>query len=175
MSLRSLLAPHSSGLHYAVRIFLGTTALWFLLRETGDTHGIWAIISLIVVTEPQLKTALVNFRFRIYNTALGCAGGLLFLFTIGPRGWSMPLAATVTAFAATYLIRSQPTWRIAPITAVIVMTSGLMTHSRVSGMEAALQRTGEVLLGGAMALLITWLVSLFWMPPDAPPEHASTG
>lgn len=171
MSLRTFLAPHSSGLHYAVRILIGTAATWFLLRKLGDTHAIWAIISLIVVTDPQLKTALTAFRFRIYNTLIGGGVGLLFLFLAGPRAWTLPLAATVTAFIASRLTPSQPTWRIAPITAAIVMSAGFMTHSKVGGTEAALERTGEVFLGGAIALLVTWLLSRIWMPPDSPPEH----
>ncbi len=171
MSLRSFLIRDGSGLHYAGRILIGTAATWFLLRKLGDTHALWAIISLIVVTDPQLKTALVAFRYRIYNTLLGSVVWLLFLFHAGPRAWTHPLAATVTAFIATWLNPSQPTWRIAPITAAIIMASGFVARSRVGGMEAALQRTGEVLLGGAMALLVTWLLSRIWMPPDPPQEQ----
>ena len=170
MNLRSFLARNNSGLHYAVRIFIGTTALWILLRKVGDTHPIWAIISLIIVTEPDVKTAMTTFRSRIYNTLIGCVVGFLFLLAAGPKDWVLPLALTATVLVSTHLTRLEASWRIAPIAAVIVMSSGLMGHSRLSGFQAALQRTGEVFLGGAVALLIAWLLSRIWMPLETPSE-----
>src|SRR5262249_62180687 len=68
-----------TGLHYAVRIFLGSAALWLSLGWAGDTNRIWAVISLIVVTEPRVPSAWLAFLSRTVNTILGCLVGLLFL------------------------------------------------------------------------------------------------
>ena len=154
------------GLHYAVRICIGGTLLWVILGKARDTHAIWAVISLIIVTEPNVKTALATFKSRIFNTLIGCAVGMVFLLAAGPKDWVLPVALTVTVAISTYVTRMEVSWRIAPIAAVIVMSSGLLGHSRMSGVEAALQRTGEVFLGGATALLVAWLLSLIWMPED---------
>ena len=55
MGLRRFLIRHDvMGLHYAVRICIGTTAVWLLLRSVGDAAAVWAVISVIVVTEPQM-------------------------------------------------------------------------------------------------------------------------
>ena len=175
MNVRAALMRNSSGLHYAVRILIGTTALWLLLRKVGDTHPIWAIISLIIVTEPDVKMALATFRARIYNTLIGCAVGLLFLFIAGPKDWVLPLALTATVLVSIRLTRLEASWRIAPIAAVIVISSSLVSHSKSVGLQAAFQRTGEVFLGGATALAIAWILSRFWIPAETPPENRMPG
>ena len=161
------------GLHYAVRILLGTVILWGLLGHSGDSHAAWAVVSLIIVTEPRLKTALVTFRYRVYNTVLGCGIGLAFLLALGPRQWMLPVVVTSAVLIATRLPQSPTSWRIAPITSILVLTSSYASPLRTFGVHVALQRTGEVLLGGAVALAITWLLSRVWAPveADAPVEE----
>jgi hypothetical protein len=36
-----LVKADSAGLHYAVRVFLASTILWFLLHVLADTNPIW--------------------------------------------------------------------------------------------------------------------------------------
>src|SRR5262245_30144606 len=77
MGLRRFLIHHDVvGLRYAVRIFIGTTAVWLLLRSVGDAEAVWAVISVIVVTEPQMQTAWLTLGSRIVNTVIGCTIGL---------------------------------------------------------------------------------------------------
>jgi uncharacterized membrane protein YccC len=171
--LREFLHRNALGLHYAVRIFLGTAFLWLILGPQRNTQPIWAVISMIFVTEPILRNALEAFRYRLMNTALGCIVGLLFLGVLGPHDWLLPLAVMVTAFTATFLPQSATSWRTAPIAAAIVLASGLTAHSKAFGVQVAGQRAIEVFLGGVTALCITWLLSRIWMPEDAPHEPAS--
>lgn len=159
------------GVHYAVRIFIGTAFLWLVLGPQRNTQPLWAVISMIFVTEPLLKNALEAFRYRLLNTILGCGVGLLFLMIVGPRDWLLPIAVMTTAFTATFLPQSPTSWRTAPIAATIVLASGLVSHSKTFGMHIALQRAGEVLLGGVVALCITWVMSRIWAPEPPGDEH----
>src|SRR5262245_33601445 len=158
----------STGLHYAVRILLGTAALWLGLGWAGDTNRIWAVISLIVVTEPRVPSAWLAFLSRMVHTILGCGVGLLFLLLAGPRDWILPVAATATVLVCTYLVRAPPSWRIGPVTAVLVIATDVADPSAWGGIEIALHRTGEVLLGSMVALLVTLLVARVWPMPDEP-------
>jgi uncharacterized membrane protein YccC len=170
MGLRSFLIRHDAiGLHYAVRICIGTTAVWLLLRSLGDADAdaIWAVISVIVATEPQMQTAVFAFMSRIVNTVIGCTIGLTFLLVAGPEVWVLPLALTVTVLVCTYLVRLSSSWRLAPATTALVIASGVVEQSRISGAEVALHRAGEVVLGCAVAFLITWCMSKIWAPPVA--------
>lgn len=166
MSIRDALARNELGWHYAVRLFLGTAVLWLILGPLRGTQPLWAVISMIFVTEPVLKNALEAFRFRIMNTLLGCVVGLFILALAGPRDWMLPVAVMITAFTATFLPQSPTSWRTAPIAATIVLASGLTSHSKAFGLHIAVQRAGEVLLGGVVALCITWLMSKIWMPEE---------
>jgi uncharacterized membrane protein YccC len=153
-------------LHYAVRIFIGTAFLWILLQRLGDEHAIWAIISMVFVTEPHMKTALDTFRLRIYNTAVGCGIALVALLIAGQRAWTLPIGVTLAVLLSTRTPESPAAWRTTPIAAGVVLTAGLAGKSWGAGLEIALIRAGEVLLGGITAVTIAWVLSLVWMPDD---------
>jgi uncharacterized membrane protein YccC len=161
-------------LHYAVRIFIGTAFLWILLQRMGDSHAIWAIISMVFVTEPQMKTAVDTFRLRIYNTAVGCGISLVALLIVGPRAWTLPIGVTLAVLLSTRTPESPAAWRTTPIAAGVVLTAGLEGNSWGAGLEIALIRAGEVLLGGVTAVVIAWAMSLVWMPED-PKKRSESG
>jgi uncharacterized membrane protein YccC len=174
MQLRALLPQDLGGLHYAVRILLGTGLVWLLLRWIGDLNPIWAVISVIVVTEPQVNSAWKAFLARSVNTLVGCAAGLVFLLAAGSDGWVMPLGITMTVLLCTYVVRFPLAWRIGPITAALVMAAGV-TDSKLSPLELALRRVGEVLLGSLVALVVSVVMYRVWRPRDAPNPDSSKG
>jgi uncharacterized membrane protein YgaE (UPF0421/DUF939 family) len=147
MDFRTLVPHDPGGLHYAVRILVGTTVVWLVLRWVGDVNPVWAVISLIMVTEPQTASTWKALLARLANTVIGCGTGLLFLLVAGPENWVVPLALTATVLICTYLIRVPLTWRVGPVTAALVLTTGVVEKSRESGLETAGLRVGEVLLG----------------------------
>jgi uncharacterized membrane protein YccC len=171
--LKSLLKGDLLGVHLAVNIFVGTTVLWLLLRLGASTSPIWAISAMIASIDPQVKLAVVNFQGRILNALLGCATGLLFLLIGGSSEWKLPLALSATVLLSSYVIRVKAMWRQAPITAAIVIAAGLTHHSKLSGLEIGLRRVGEVLLGCVMGLLVTWLISKIWPPPESGKEQGA--
>jgi uncharacterized membrane protein YccC len=162
-AMRQFIAKDALGLHYAVQIFAGSTIVWLLLRSLGDANPLWAVVSLIVVAEPRLGTAWLAFLSRTLNTVIGCTMGLCFLLLAGPEGWVLPLALTATVLVCTYAIEVPISWRIAPITAALVIAPGIVAHSTSSALEIALYRSGEVVLGSAIALLMSWIMSKIWV------------
>ena len=83
----------------------------------------------------------------------------------GPEGWVLPLPLTVTVLVSTYAVELPISWRIAPITAALVIALGVLERSTSSGLEVAFRRTREVILGSAVALLVSWGMSKIWAPP----------
>jgi uncharacterized membrane protein YccC len=159
------------GIRFAVNVFIGTTILWLLLRFLADASPIWAIASMIAASDPQVKNAVRMFRSRIINVLVGCAVGLFFLL-VGPASeWKLPLAISAAVLLSSYVVRIQVMWRQAPITAAIVIAAGLTRHSELSAAEHGLNKVAEVILGCAVGLLITWLMSVLWPLP----EPASAG
>ena len=155
------------GLHYAARILVSSSLLWFILTVIAEQNPIWAISSMVAVTEPDVRLARSNFRARIANTAIGGVMGLGFLLVAGPRAWVLPIAMAATVLVSSYVIHVQTYWKIAPITAALVMASSLQRHTRVSGEEAGLRRLGEVMFGSAVAVVVALVFSKLWPPPNS--------
>jgi uncharacterized membrane protein YccC len=146
-----------SGFQYAVRIFIGCAIVWFILDRIHHHNTLWAVISIIVATEPELSAALLAFKSRTVNTFIGCAVGLAFLYLLGPSFGSILLGIIASVLICTHVILVPGSWRIAPVTVAIVMTPSVLGGSRAAGLATAIERTEEVLLGSAVALLITVL------------------
>ena len=156
------------GVRFAINVFIATAILWYLLRYVADTNPIWSIASMVAASEPQVREAQRMFRSRMINVVVGCVVGLVFLLVGGSSEWKLPFALAVTVLVSSYVIHVQTMWRQAPITAAIVIASGLEHHSKLSGVEHGLHKVGEVLLGCVMGLLVSWLMSRVWPMRDVP-------
>lgn len=162
------------GVHLAVNVFIGAAALWLLLWLIGGIDPIWAIASMVAASDPHVAVAFAAFRARVINALLGCAVGMLFLIVGGPTAWKLPLAMAATVLLSSYVVRIPTMWRQAPITAALVIASGLAQHSGLTGVEAGALRVGEVLLGCVVGLLVTLLMSRIWhVPPAVDPTSAA--
>ena len=150
------------GVRFAVNVFVATTALWILLRYLADTNPIWAIASMVAASEPVVKDAVRFFRARTINVLVGCAVGLVVLVIGGTSPWKLPLAMSVAVLVSSYFVRIKTMWRQAPITAAIVIATSLTQQSKMSGIEHGLHKVGEVILGCAMGLFVSWLMSKVW-------------
>jgi len=155
------------GVHLAVNVFVGTSVLWVILGYWAKLSPIWAISSMIAALDPHVETAASNFRARLFNTLLGCAVGILFLALGGEHDWKLPLSMTLTVLLSSYFVRIPTMWRQAPITAAIIMSSVLTHHEKHTGLEIGLRRVGEVILGCVVGLVVTWIISKIWPPPEA--------
>jgi|SRR5579863_5947298 len=144
---------------YAVRIFLGCCIAWYALHLAGSYNPLWALVSVIVVTEPEANAAWMAFLSRIINTMIGAAIGLPLLYLFGPKFWSVLLGITISVLISSQLTKVPGSWRVAPTTVAIVMTPSVLAASRSAGLGTARDRTIEVLVGSAVALIITLCTS----------------
>ena len=160
------------GVRFALNVLIASAILWVLLRHFSDSNPIWAIASMIAASEPVVKEAARMFRARLTNVLIGCVVGLLFMSVGGSRDWKLPLALAVTVLISSYFVPVKTMWRQAPITAAIVVASGLEHHSKLTGIEHGLHKVGEVLLGCLMGLAVSWLMSKIW--PLAVPAAAKS-
>lgn len=157
----SLSSPFGSvrlaGWQLALRILIGAGTVWVLVHHFGHRDPLWAMISVVIVSEPELDATLLNFRGRALHTVIGCAVGLAFLYTFGPQNWSILLAMAVSVLIVTNLVSQVVAWRITPVTVAIVMMPSVIQGSRIAGTPIALVRTLEVLLGSAVAVGVSWI------------------
>ena len=147
------------GLRYATRILISGTVVWLIVSAIMHADPLWAIISSVVVTEVKVESAWKAFISRLLNTLIGCGVALLFLKFAGASEWSVLAAMAVATVVSSDLVKVPISWRIAPITAAIAMLPAYSSHSRHAGMEAALQRSTEVLIGSAVAVAVSWMTA----------------
>jgi hypothetical protein len=80
---------------------------------------------------------------------------------------------------SSYIVRVPVMWRQAPITAAIVVASGIEHHSQEVSVEIGLRRVGEVLFGCLLGLAVSWLISKIWPLPlpavSDPPRTSVSG
>jgi uncharacterized membrane protein YccC len=150
------------GVRFALNVFIGATVLWLILWNLADTNPIWAIASMITASEPVVKDGIRMFRARMINALVGCAVGFAVMIAGGLSPWKMPIAISIAVLVSTYFVRIQTMWRQAPITAAIVIASGLTQHSKLLGVEHGLRKVGEVIFGCLIGLVTSWGMSHIW-------------
>lgn len=161
------------GVRFSVNVFIASSIVWYVLVHIADTNPIWAIASMIAASDPQVEEAARMFRSRLINVLVGCVVGLAFLAVGDPSEWKLPVALAVAVFVSSYVIHIQTMWRQAPITAALVIASGLEGHSKLSGLEDGLHKVGEVLFGCLVGLLVSWLMAKIWpVKKPAAPAHS---
>ena len=168
--LRRRVAADRRGVHLALNVFVATSLLWIALRWLANLNPIWAISAMLASSDPAVSVALEHFRSRLINATLGCATGLIFLLMGAPFGgsadWKLPLALAVTALISSYIVRVPVMWRQAPITAAIVIASGIEHHSKRISVEIGLRRVAEVIFGCLVGLAVSFVISKVWPLPE---------
>lgn len=163
---------HLLGVRFAINVFLATIVVWVTLQKLGDTKPIWAIASMVAACDPEVAEARRLFRARLLNVLVGCAVGLVALL-IGTNDWVLPTALAVTVLVSSYVVRIKTMWRQAPITAAVVIASGLALNSTELGLRSGLHKVGEVIFGCLVGLIVSWLMSRVWIISRPPPSAAA--
>ncbi|KAF1037828.1 MAG: hypothetical protein GAK35_03862 [Herbaspirillum frisingense] len=154
--------PRKNALAYLVKILSGCLILWYGLRAAGIEEPYWAMISLIIVTEPDMTVAKANFRARLINTVSGCVVSCIALVIFGPTFIAMLVALTAAVVVAMLLQNYPSNWRLGPATVVILLSAAFTGNGLHEELNLAFMRVGEVIVGSTVALLQTviyiWLV-----------------
>jgi len=156
-----VLSLRDNALLYVSKLLTGSIIVWYGLRAVGIAEPIWALISLIVVTEPDVRIAKTNFRARVINTINGAIVACLALVVFGANFLAMLVAMTVSVLIAMSLQNYPPNWRLAPNTTVVLMAAALTGSGLSEEMRLAMYRVAEVLTGSTVALLQTLVYGYF--------------
>jgi len=165
--------PHRGrfAFRFAANVFVGSVIVWAVLSRFEGVSPIWAIASMVASTDPQVHVAKRMIRSRLINVFIGAAVGLLFMLVGGPTPWKLPFALAATVLISSYLVRIKTMWRQAPITAALVIATGLLQQSAAAGIQAALLKVGEVIFGCLVGVGVSVLLSrLMPLPEDAMPD-----
>jgi uncharacterized membrane protein YccC len=139
---------------YATRIVIGCTIVWWSLYYLHDNLKLYALISVIVVSDPDLDVLRDAMISRVINTVMGCLLGLLFVY-IEVSVRSMMVAIGVSVVISTSFKKYPASWKLAPVTVTLVMMATISENvTWREAMGIALSRTGEILYGSLVAFLL---------------------
>jgi len=163
--------PRKNALVYLIKILSGSLILWFGLRALGMPEPYWAMISLIIVTEPDMTVAKANFRARLINTISGCIIACMALVLFGATFHAMLIALTVAVLVAMLWQNYPSNWRLGPATVVILMSAAFAGGGLHQELHLALVRVGEVIAGSTVALLqtVVYIKALKWFQREESP------
>ena len=165
---------HLLGIRFAINAFIATTIVWFTLRWLGVGNPIWAIASMVAAADPEPIEARRMFRCRLANVVVGCVVGFGMLLIGDGSDWLIPFALALTVLISSYLIRIKTMWRQAPITAAIVLATGITQGAKAAGVESGLRKVGQVIFGCVVGIVVSWLMSKVWLvkpPPERDEEE----
>ena len=152
---------NSNGLLFAFRMILGCLVVWWSLFYLHDNKKIWALISVIVVSDPDFDVLRTATYARVINTVTGCIIGLVVIFVAGVSEWSLMGGIALAVVVSTSFKNYPSNWKLAPATVAIIILSA-MTENAVwkDAMIISLERSGEVLYGSVVAFLLGFIMSV---------------
>jgi len=162
MARSGLSVEHLLGVRFAVNVCIAAFITWFTLVALGDQKPIWGIASMVAASEPVVAEARRIFVSRLVNVLVGGAVGLAFLL-LGGGEWTLPIALAVTVLLSSYVVRVKTMWRQAPITAAVVIASGITAHSAAIGLREGIHKVLEVIFGCCVGLVVSWAMSKVWL------------
>jgi len=153
--------PHQGPIawRFAANVFIGSVLVWAVLSRFDGVSPIWAIAAMIASTDPQRDVARRMIRSRLINVFVGAAVGLVFMLVGGSTPWKLPFALAATVLISSYVLRITTMWRQAPITAALVIATGLSKHTASAGVHVAMLKVAEVVFGCLVGVMVSWLLS----------------
>jgi uncharacterized membrane protein YccC len=157
-SARARLKPYRVQLRFCLRMTVAAL-LAFALAQLWNIplHGLWAVLTAVVVTQMSLGGSL----HATTEYVLGTIGGAVYAASIAvliPHTTALALAGVLALTIAplAYAAAVNPSFRVAPFTgAIVLLISGQLGEGPV---ESALYRLLEVAIGGGVAVLVSLLV-----------------
>lgn len=152
----SLCVINKKSLIYAVNIFLGSCICWYSLTHLGLPDPMWAIITVILVSDPDLSTLMTLSKMRVINTLVGCVAGFVCLLAFGYNPWISFCAAAIVIIVITSLENYPANWRLTPVTIFIVMNASKNATTYHEEVMYSVMRAGEILFGCIIALIVSY-------------------
>ncbi|MGZ5393740.1 MAG: FUSC family protein [Mycobacterium sp.] len=145
-------------LRFSLRVALAAL-LGFAIAQvlTIPLHGLWAVLTAVVVTQMSVGASIR----ATTEYVVGTLGGVICASAVAaavPHSNTIALAGllALTMVPLAFAAALNPSFRVAPFTgALVLLISGQLGEGPV---EAALYRLLEVILGGAVAVMVSLLV-----------------
>jgi uncharacterized membrane protein YccC len=159
-------------LRLGVRMVVAALVSFTVARALALPQAYWAVLTSIIVMQSSVGGSIKATVDRMVGTFAGAMWGALVSMAVphaaggsaaplGPAAWSFAAALALTVGPLAVLAAVRPAFRVAPVTAVIVLLG--QTSQRLGPLVSAFDRVLDIGLGCLVALL----VALFVLPARA--------
>ncbi|HUD51408.1 FUSC family protein [Parvibaculum sp.] len=150
---------------FAVRVVVAAFLSFVLAGTLGLPQGYWVVLTAVIVMQNNLGGSLKAATDRLLGTLTGAFAGFVATLAAANGLLQEGLVIALVLAPLAFLSAANPSFKIAPVTAIIVVLSR-------SGHEPALwlavERVAEILLGGVIGVA----VALFVLPARAQTDLA---
>lgn len=154
---RRLARPRTQAVH-ALRMTVASLGAFLLAAMFGLPQGFWAVVTALIVTQASVGGSLKAALDRFVGSVCGAVYGGVVAFAIPHDSDPLRALALIAAVAPlSILAAASPGFRVAPITAIIVLlgTAG----ASLGPLGFAIDRILEVGLGCAVGLLASIVIA----------------
>jgi uncharacterized membrane protein YccC len=151
-TLRALL--HSKTFLALIAIPGGALLLGLFFWNLRNTDPMWAIVSFVLVYDPDMRAAISTGLWRLGHTVVGSGIVLALIFAFGLHKWVMPASLAIGVLVCGVALRFHPSWKTLLVTIALVAGSALLQPG--TGTDVATLRAIEVTVGSALAIVFSW-------------------
>jgi uncharacterized membrane protein YccC len=157
LSLRGRISRHRPKAVQALRMTLSGLGALALASALDLAQGFWAVITALIVSQSSVGGSLKAAWERFLGSVFGAVyGGAVALAIPHAGGWSRAIALIAAVAPLSVIAAFSAGFRIAPITAIIVLLTP--TGAALGPVGFAADRVLEIGLGCAVGLLISILI-----------------
>lgn len=146
--------PQPQVLRHAARMTIAAILAFVTAWAFALPEGYWAVISAVVVMQSSFGGTLAASLDRLMATLVGAAVGAACVYLRGRAFLHEVLVLTLAVGPTALLAALRPSFRVAPITAVIVLVGA----SPGAGLMTAFHRVAEIALGCVIGALTAQMV-----------------
>lgn len=146
---------------HSFKVGLAAALAYAMAAAAGLEHSLWAPISALIVMQVQTSASLEISLMRLLGAIAGAALGVAAAAATPQEPWGLAAALLAACSACVFLELWEPRFRMAGITAVVVLFWGSMPQA--SALHLAVSRVLEMGMGIVSALLVSallWPVSV---------------
>ena len=156
-AIAATLRAHAGQARLTLRITIAGLTAFALIQVLPLPQGYWVLLTAVLVVQSSVGGSLKAAIDRVIGTLIGALYGAL-IASIMPHGTRLDAAATLTLglLPTAFLASINPSFKIAPVTVVIVLFSA--STLQIGLLHYALDRVAEIVLGGVLGLAVSLVV-----------------
>ncbi len=147
---------HNAEIRLSVRVTAAGLAAFLISHLLSLPQGYWAVLTAVLIIQSSIGGSLKAALERLIGTFGGAVYGALIASLVPHENLTMMAVTLAIGLAPPALLAAlKPSFRIAPVTVIIVLFSSTVAGPHVSVIQYAFDRVIEIGIGSIIGLLVS--------------------